>query len=178
VLQQCCSVLQCVAVCCSVLCTSDTLQHGAKHAACCIVLQRVAVCCRQRVAVCCSVHLIPLILLVAGSSNARRVAGRTEWQRPTGCLKLQVSCRKRATNYRALLREMIYKDKASYASLPPCSNALRAVLCVLCCRQQVVWLVATLDYVLQQPTFCLTATTHEACQFDSTDTECRRQSHT
>jgi len=32
-----------------------------------------------------------------------------------GCLKLQVIFHKRATNYRALLREMTYKDKACYA---------------------------------------------------------------
>ena len=33
--------------------------------------------------------------------------------------KLQVIFRKRATNYRALLRKMIYEDKASYDSMPP-----------------------------------------------------------
>ena len=51
----------------------------------------------------------------------------TELRRPIGCLKLQVIFRKRATNYRALLRKMTYtdkrrmtcKDKASYTSLPP-----------------------------------------------------------
>jgi len=31
---------------------------------------------------------------------------------------------KRATNYRALLRYMTWKDKASYASTPPCSRKL------------------------------------------------------
>jgi len=41
---------------------------------------------------------------------------------PIGCLKLWVSFRKRATNYRALLREMTYKDKASYESSLPCSR--------------------------------------------------------
>ena len=45
----------------------------------------------------------------------------TGWWRPIGCLKLQVIFRKRATNYRALLREMIYEDKASYVSSPPCT---------------------------------------------------------
>ena len=35
---------------------------------------------------------------------------------------LQVSFRKRATNYRALLREMTYKDKTSYESSPPCTG--------------------------------------------------------
>ena len=43
-------------------------------------------------------------------------ASSTGWQRPIGCLKLQVSFRKRATNYRDLLRKMFYKDEASYAS--------------------------------------------------------------
>jgi len=46
---------------------------------------------------------------------------RTGWQRPVGYLKLQVIFRKRATNYRALLRNMTYKDKASYGSSPPCA---------------------------------------------------------
>ena len=46
---------------------------------------------------------------------------RTGWRKPIGCLKLQVIFRKRATNYRALLRKMIYKDKVSYDSTPPCT---------------------------------------------------------
>jgi len=45
----------------------------------------------------------------------------TGWQRPIGCLKLQVIFRKRATNYRALFREMTYKDKASHGCSPPCN---------------------------------------------------------
>jgi len=45
----------------------------------------------------------------------------TVWRRPIGCLKLQVIFRKRATNYRALLQKMTYKDKASYGSLLPCT---------------------------------------------------------
>ena len=47
----------------------------------------------------------------------------TGWQRPIGCLKLQVIFRKRATNYRALLRKITYKDKAFYGSSSPCSKA-------------------------------------------------------
>ena len=35
----------------------------------------------------------------------------TGWRRLIGCLKLQVIFRKRATNYRALLWEMTYKDR-------------------------------------------------------------------
>ena len=44
------------------------------------------------------------------------------WPRLIGCLKLQVIFRQRATNYRALLRKITYKDKASYDSTPPCMN--------------------------------------------------------
>jgi len=44
------------------------------------------------------------------------------WRRPSGCLKLQVIFRKRATNYRALLRKMTCEDQASYDSTPLCSE--------------------------------------------------------
>ena len=37
----------------------------------------------------------------------------TGWRRPIGYLKLQVIFRNRATNFRALLQKMTYKDKAS-----------------------------------------------------------------
>jgi len=40
----------------------------------------------------------------------------TRWQRCIGCLKLQVIFHKRATNSRALLQKMTYKNKASYGS--------------------------------------------------------------
>ena len=46
----------------------------------------------------------------------------TEWRRYMGCLKLQVIFCTRATNYRALLREMTSKDKASYDSTPLCTD--------------------------------------------------------
>jgi len=45
----------------------------------------------------------------------------TGWRRRIRCLKLQVFPRKRATNYRALLRKMTCEDKASYVSSPNCS---------------------------------------------------------
>ena len=44
----------------------------------------------------------------------------TGWRRPIACLISWITFRKLATNYRALLREMTYKDKASYGSSPPC----------------------------------------------------------
>ena len=43
-------------------------------------------------------------------------------RRCIGCLRLQVSFRKRATNYRALLQKTTYKDKASYGASPPCRS--------------------------------------------------------
>ena len=59
----------------------------------------------------------------------------TGQQRCTGCLNLQISFRKRATNCRALLRKMTSKDKASYDSTPPgtpmgfCHPVARAHTC-------------------------------------------------
>jgi len=50
---------------------------------------------------------------------------RREWRRFIGCLKLQVFFRKRATNYRALLRKITCEDKASYGSTPPCNDLWR-----------------------------------------------------
>jgi len=59
--------------------------------------------------------------------QSKRVFGEqpvhsTGWRRPIGCLKLQVIFRKRATDHKALLRKMIYKDKASYGSSPLCKR--------------------------------------------------------
>ena len=45
----------------------------------------------------------------------------TWWRRLVGCLKSQVIFRKRATNYRALLRKMTDVDKEYYGSTPPCT---------------------------------------------------------
>jgi len=45
----------------------------------------------------------------------------TGWRRSIGCLISWITFRKLATNYRALLRKMTYKDKVSYESPPPCS---------------------------------------------------------
>jgi len=44
------------------------------------------------------------------------------WQRPIGCLKLQVCFHKKTIGYRALLRKMTYEDKASDRCSPPCSS--------------------------------------------------------
>ena len=48
----------------------------------------------------------------------------TGWRRCIGCLKLQVNFRKRATNYRAILRKINHKDKASYGFLTPYTGNL------------------------------------------------------
>jgi len=46
----------------------------------------------------------------------------TGWQRPIGCLEMQISFRKRAIDDRALLRKMTCIDQASCGSLAPCSG--------------------------------------------------------
>ena len=61
--------------------------------------------------------------IVGGAAFALSISiflSTTEWPKCIECFKLQVSFRKRATNYRALFRNMSYKDEASYASSPPC----------------------------------------------------------
>ena len=58
----------------------------------------------------------------------------TGWRRPIGCLKLQVIFHKRATNYKALLRKMTYKDKAYYDSTPPFNNDGNLVIHVSICK--------------------------------------------
>ena len=52
----------------------------------------------------------------------------TGWQRLIGCLESQVIFRKRATNYRALLRKMTCKDRGSFESWPPCTACQFRVL--------------------------------------------------
>jgi len=46
----------------------------------------------------------------------------TGWRRLIGSPKLQIIFQKRTAKYRSLLREMTYKDKGSYESLPPCRS--------------------------------------------------------
>ena len=50
----------------------------------------------------------------------------TGWRRLIRGLNLEVIFRKRATNYRALLRKMTNEDQASYDSMPPCTG------CAMC----------------------------------------------
>ena len=50
----------------------------------------------------------------------------TGWRRLIGSPKLQIIFHKRATNYRALLRKMTYRDKGSYESSPPCITRTHA----------------------------------------------------
>jgi len=49
----------------------------------------------------------------------------TGWRRLIGSPKLQITFHKRATKYRSLLPKMIYKDKGSYESSPPCMETCR-----------------------------------------------------
>jgi len=49
----------------------------------------------------------------------------TGWRRLIGSPKLQIIFHERATKYRALLRNMTYKDKGSYESWPPCTKKAR-----------------------------------------------------
>ena len=60
----------------------------------------------------------PLFLIFSHPMHFRHPV--SEWRRLIGRLRSQVIFCKRATNYRALLQKMTYKDKASYYSSPSC----------------------------------------------------------
>jgi len=53
-------------------------------------------------------------------TDSQTTMHNTAWWKCIGCFQLQVSFRKKAANYRALLWNMTYEYKASYASSPPC----------------------------------------------------------
>jgi hypothetical protein len=63
-----------------------------------------------------------LIWRVIALTQNNKLGEWTGWRRCTECLELQISLHKRATNHRAFLQKETYKDKASYASSPPCTN--------------------------------------------------------
>jgi len=71
-------------------------------------------------------HVCMYVCIVTRVNKHKIALTVTGWRRPIGCLELQVIFRKRATDYRALLRKMTSKDKASYASSPPCMSHLHA----------------------------------------------------
>jgi len=111
-------------------------------AACCSMLQCVAVCCRvlQCVAVYCSVSLNLRV-------RRPRVAECSKEEDNAAALSIHEDMcvcifRKIATNDRALLRKMTYKDQASFGSSPPCIHDKtcardRAVECVVVCCSKV-----------------------------------------
>ena len=117
---ECCIVLQCVAVCCSVLqCVAVCCSVLQCVAACCSVLQCVAVCLYGSGRTMCVVLDVGVCVVVdIGDRVTYRVA------KTQGCLKLQVIFRKRAINYRALLRKITYQNKAPYGSSAPCTLCL------------------------------------------------------
>jgi len=140
----CCSVLQCVAVCC------NGVIPPARPCSCKCTYTYTAWCCAsQCVTVCCSVSLCVAVrchiwhtLSCSVLQDVRRACVPIHEYTYILCFivcctvvhgaivcvqgkihrmpKLQVIFRQRATNYRSLLRKMIYKDKASYRSWPPC----------------------------------------------------------
>ena len=112
----------------------------------------------------------------------------TRCRRHIGCLMLQVNFRKRATNYRALLRKMTYKDKAFCGSSPPCMIQVvhRFVnICWHCnnlqytttCRNALQYTATQYDtsgsslcqhlLALQHPTTCCNTLQHTATQYDT-----------
>ena len=97
---------------------------------------------RYQVCTCaCACVCIPSVTYARGYNICVCARVRTEWWRCIGCLKLQVFLRKTDTNYSVVLRKIIYNDKASYASSPPCIYSetsarryeIRVCACVCMC---------------------------------------------
>jgi len=72
-----------------------------------------------------------------------RIQYSTGWRKPITCLKLHVVSRKKATNHRALLREMTYKHEVSYGSSSPCT-VKRDTDSLIVCRSKVMFKKKTL----------------------------------
>jgi len=85
---------------------------------------------------------------VCGYLDSYRAVCNAGWRRPIGCFKLQVIFRKRAINYRALLRKMTYKDKASYGSSPPCTSCSTFANQMNCGFTGFLWVVASHNWSL------------------------------
>jgi len=66
-------------------------------------------------------------------------------RRPKRCIQTQVIFRKRATNYRALLRKMTCADKASYGSSQLCT----AIHVYVCTYVRVNWIDDCFYYLKQ-----------------------------
>jgi len=69
-------------------------------------------------------------------ANMHAIQG-SGWWRPIGCLISRITFRKLATNCGALLRKMIYKDKASYDSTPPCR--VHKIQSECACDSELTW---------------------------------------
>jgi len=163
----CCSVLQCVAVClyrewvliwlsrhtnqsstnasCHICDSSVTYGHSficdSFTCDCCSVLQCVAVCC--------SVYMLIHMWLTCVTHELQHthewVMSHTWVTTHTHkvCIKLRVSFRKRATNYRALLRQMTYQD-VTYRYFTNLSRRHTYALCHTYAYMGWLWLVGSI----------------------------------
>ena len=98
------------------------------------------------------------------------------WQRPIGCLKLYVFFRKRATKYRALLRKMTCKDKASYGSSPPFTVWTKCMLQIHSANSVAIALVSSIRGVHSLHTF--TRLPSHCNTLQHTATHCNTLQHT
>ena len=101
--------------------------HIYSYHTCCsssvMQLRYVYICSYNTVQICTSTLILYISLIECRISLdiCKRILSVSGWRRPIRCLKWQVIFRTTATNHRALLRKMTYKDKASYGSSPPCN---------------------------------------------------------
>jgi len=97
----------------------------------------------------------------------------TGWRRLVGCLKLQVIFRKRATNYRALLRKITYAENPSYHSTPPCRRDVTLFASHVICKI-ILQMTSLFDIILLDVIFLCNAKWHHAkwCQIIMSFAKC------
>ena len=110
----------------------DSLIYAPLLCACVCMCVCVCVCVCARVCVC-----VWLIHMCQDSFIYAPLRHHTRRRRCLICLK---SYRKRAINYRALLRKITHKDKACYASTPHYSWARRHCKVLQCVAANCSWL--------------------------------------
>ena len=101
--------------------------HSCGSCGICYDMVRSCVC--VCVCVCACVCVCVCVRVCVRERADEYVGSYYRWRILIGCLQLQVIFRKRVTNYRARLRKMTYKNKASYGSWSPCDT----------CRYGTIW---------------------------------------
>ena len=101
--------------------------------------------------VCIYIHIyIYMGICIGPVENVNYGPSDTGWRICERCCKVLVSVRNRATNHRALLQNMIYTDKASYAFLPPCIDVTFPFYHICPILTSCVYMIMCISYIWER----------------------------